>query len=49
MTAIAKTAFQVPPSPRPVSSLAVVTMFSLVGLFLSLVLVRYGFDLAIGL
>jgi hypothetical protein len=47
MTAIAKTACKAQPSPRPVSSLAVVTIFSLVGLVLSLILVHYGFDPAI--
>jgi hypothetical protein len=49
MTATAKIASEVQPSPRPVSSLAIVTIFSLVGLVLSVVLVHYGFDLAIGL
>jgi hypothetical protein len=48
MTAIAKTASEAQPSP-PVSSLAIVTIFSLVGLVLSLILVHYGVDLAIDL
>jgi hypothetical protein len=49
MTAIIRTVSKVRPSSPPVSSLAIVTIFSLVGLVLSLILVHYGVDLAIDL
>ncbi|WP_426442524.1 hypothetical protein [Bradyrhizobium genosp. P] len=34
---------------RPVSTLAIVTLFSLVGLAISLAFARYGIDVAIGM
>ncbi|WP_426442423.1 hypothetical protein [Bradyrhizobium genosp. P] len=36
-------------TPRPVSTLAIVSLFSLVGLAISLAFARYGIDIAVGM
>ncbi|WP_426435398.1 hypothetical protein [Bradyrhizobium genosp. P] len=38
-----------PATDRPVSTFAIVTLFSLVGLAISLAFARYGIDVAIGM
>ncbi|WP_158226548.1 hypothetical protein [Bradyrhizobium sp. UFLA03-84] len=49
MVALSKTTAEIQVARRHVSGLAVVTLFSLFGLVLSIFLARYGIDIASGM
>lgn len=49
MVALSKPVAEVHSSRRPISSLAIVAAFSLVGLVLSLALARHGIDISAGM
>ncbi|MHC2257149.1 MULTISPECIES: hypothetical protein [Bradyrhizobium] len=49
MVALSKPVTDLRATHRPMSSLAVVTLFSLFGLVLSIALARYGIDIGAGL
>lgn len=49
MVALSKAITDVRASRRPISSLALVTLFSIVGLVVSMALARHGIDIAAGM